>query len=76
LKRTNLIIGVVAAGVIASFAWRSVSHVPAEPGRVPTAADCTPQAIRAVGDVLERSIVSARCAKIGSAFQGQRPAAD
>ncbi|QGZ42629.1 entry exclusion lipoprotein TrbK [Pseudoduganella flava] len=61
MKRTNLIIGVVAAGVIAAFAWRSVSRVPAQPVRAPVAAECTQEAIRAVGDAVERSILAAQC---------------
>jgi hypothetical protein len=65
LKRTNLIVGIVAAVAIGAFAWRSVSRVPAQPSRAPAAAECTQDAIRAVSDAVERSIMAARCRRSG-----------
>jgi hypothetical protein len=65
LKRTNLIVGVVAAVAIAAFAWHGVSRAPAQPTRGTTAAECTQDAIRSVSDAVERSILAAQCRQSG-----------
>jgi len=55
---------VLAAAILAAFAFRGFTHQPAHPAASrPGAKDCTPEAIRQVTDALERSVLSANCAK-------------
>ena len=62
-SRSNLVVGIAAAAALAGFAWHSMTRQPAQPEAPVTAAQCTPEAIRAIGDAVERSIRSARCAQ-------------
>jgi entry exclusion lipoprotein TrbK len=62
--RTNLVIAVIAAAVLAAVALNSFKHQPPKIPSKPVAANCTPEAIKQVTDVLERSILSANCAKL------------
>ena len=59
----NLIVSAVAAVIVVVFAWRELTRPAAGPAREATAASCTPEAIRQVADALERSVLSAQCAK-------------
>ncbi|QBP76628.1 entry exclusion lipoprotein TrbK [Herbaspirillum huttiense] len=61
--RANLAIAVIAVAIMVVFAYRSFTRQPAKISPTPTAESCTPEAIRKVSDVLERSILSSRCAK-------------
>ncbi|WP_420106080.1 entry exclusion lipoprotein TrbK [Herbaspirillum huttiense] len=61
--RANVAIAVIAVAIIVVFAYRSFTRQPAKISPTPNAESCTPEAIREVGDVLERSILSSRCAK-------------
>jgi len=63
-SRTNLVVAILAAAILAAIALKSFTRQPAHPASTPTAADCTPEAIRQVSDALERSILSANCAKL------------
>lgn len=63
-SRTNLIIAIVAAGILAVFALRAFTHKTPNLAAKPTAQSCTPEAIRQVADALERSVLSANCAKL------------
>ncbi|MTW13332.1 entry exclusion lipoprotein TrbK [Pseudoduganella eburnea] len=66
--RTNLVIAVVAAAILAAFVFRSFTR---QPGHLAaskaTVESCTPEAIRQVADALERSVLSANCAKLDKA---------
>ncbi|MBP1316430.1 MULTISPECIES: entry exclusion lipoprotein TrbK [Herbaspirillum] len=61
--RANLVIAVIAVAIMVVFAYRSFTRQPAKISPTPNAESCTPEAIRKVSDVLERSILSSRCAK-------------
>jgi entry exclusion lipoprotein TrbK len=55
---------VIAAAILAAFAFRGFSQKPAQlPASKPDAQHCTPEAIKQVADALERSVLSANCAK-------------
>jgi len=62
--RTNLVIAVLAAAILAAIAFKSLTRKPAQMTSSPTAENCTPEAIKQVTDALERSILSANCAKL------------
>lgn len=62
--RTNLVIAVIAAAVLAAVAVKSFTRQPPQIPSKPVAANCTPEAIKQVADALERSILSANCAKL------------
>lgn len=62
-RRTNLIMTVVAAVTLAGFAYSGLTNRTAPAMAAITPASCTPEAIRAVSDALERSIRSAQCAR-------------
>lgn len=62
-RRMNLIIAIIAAVVLARFAYRGLTRAPAQLAPATTAAACTPEAIRQVSDALERSVLSAHCAR-------------
>jgi len=63
-SRANLVIAVVAAAILATIAYRGVTRHPANAvASKPSAISCTPEAIKQVSDALERSILSANCAK-------------
>jgi len=62
-SRTNLVIAIIAAAIVAAIAFKTLTRQPPQIPNKPTAKDCTPEAIKQVTDALERSIVSARCAK-------------
>lgn len=63
--RTNLVIAVVAAAILAAFAFRGFTRQPARlAASKATAENCTPEAIKQVADALERSVLSANCAKL------------
>jgi entry exclusion lipoprotein TrbK len=61
--RANLAIAVIAVAIMVVFAYRSFTRQPAKISSTPNAENCTPEAIRKVSDVLERSVLSSRCAK-------------
>jgi entry exclusion lipoprotein TrbK len=62
--RTNLVIAILAAAILAAIAFRGFTRQPARlAASKPDAASCTPEAIRQVTDALERSVLSANCAK-------------
>jgi hypothetical protein len=60
-RRGNTVVALLAAGLLCVFAYRSLTRVPAPPAA--TTATCTAAAIRAVGDPMERAILSGRCGK-------------
>jgi entry exclusion lipoprotein TrbK len=60
---TNLIVAIVAAITLAGFAYNGFVHQRSIPAPKASAAACTPEAIRQVADALERSMLSAQCAK-------------
>lgn len=62
--RTNLVIAVIAAAVLAAVALKSFTRQPPQIPSKPVAANCTLEAIKQVADALERSILSANCAKL------------
>lgn len=73
--RTNLVIAVVAAAILAALAFRSFTRQPgALPASKPNAENCTPEAIRQVADALERSVLSANCAKLEKSRHEATPA--
>ncbi|WP_373922070.1 entry exclusion lipoprotein TrbK [Duganella sp. Root336D2] len=57
-------IAVIAAAILAAVALKSFTHHPPQLTSKPTAADCTPEAIKQVTDALARSVLSANCAKL------------
>jgi len=62
--RTNLVVAVVAAAILAAIAYRGLTRQPAHAvASKPSAGNCTPEAIKQVTDALERSVLSANCAK-------------
>jgi entry exclusion lipoprotein TrbK len=63
-SRTNLIIAVLAAAALAAIAFKSFTRQPAQMASKPTAENCTTEAIKQVTDALERSVLSANCAKL------------
>jgi entry exclusion lipoprotein TrbK len=62
-SRANLVIAILAAAILALIAFKSLTRQPAQMAPKPTAEKCTPEAIKQVTDALERSILSANCAK-------------
>jgi len=62
--RTNPVIAVIAAAVLAAVAVKSFTRQPPQIPSKPVAANCTPEAIKQVADALERAILSANCAKL------------
>lgn len=70
--KNHLIISIIAAAILALFGFRSVTRETAQPVAAPSAAACTPDAIRQVRDAVERSVLSARCAKAAQPAQGAR----
>jgi entry exclusion lipoprotein TrbK len=58
-----LIFAVVAVIAMAGFTYNGFIHQRTLPAPTATAAACTPAAIRQVADPLERSVLSAQCAK-------------
>ncbi|KQZ26796.1 entry exclusion lipoprotein TrbK [Duganella sp. Root1480D1] len=62
-SRTNLVIAVLAAAVLAVIAVKSLTRQPAQFVSKPSVANCTPEAIKQVTDALERSVLSSNCAK-------------
>jgi len=66
-SRTNLVIAILAAAIIAAIAFKSLTRRPPQAASKPTAENCTPEAIKQVTDVLERSILSANCTKLEKA---------
>ncbi|MGW8391972.1 entry exclusion lipoprotein TrbK [Pseudoduganella sp. HUAS MS19] len=66
-SRTNLVIAILAAAVLAVIAFKSLTRQPEQMVSKPTAAHCTPEAIKQVTDALERSVLSANCAKLEKA---------
>lgn len=60
---TNVIIAAIAAITLAAFAYNGFVRQRTLPVPRITAAACTPEAIRQVADALERSVLSAQCAK-------------
>lgn len=62
-SNTSLIVAAIAVIALAAFAYLGFSRQRTLPASHPTAASCTPEAIRQVVDALERSVLSARCAK-------------
>ncbi|GAB2838355.1 hypothetical protein GCM10027277_01540 [Pseudoduganella ginsengisoli] len=62
-SRLNHVIAIAAAIALGAFAYRSFTGKPVRTAPPTTAAECTPDAIRQVRDTLERSILSAQCAK-------------
>ncbi|WP_229632214.1 entry exclusion lipoprotein TrbK [Pseudoduganella violaceinigra] len=63
-SRTNMAVAVVIAAILAAIAFRSLTRQPPHLGAKPSPEQCTPEAIRQVGDALERSVLSANCAKL------------
>ncbi|HEY0587982.1 MAG TPA: entry exclusion lipoprotein TrbK [Pseudoduganella sp.] len=63
-SRTNLVIAILAASILAAIAFKSLTRRPAQLASNPTAENCTPEAIKQVSDALERSVLSANCAKL------------
>ncbi|GJJ01446.1 hypothetical protein RugamoR64_19840 [Duganella rhizosphaerae] len=60
-SKTNVLITLAAAALLGVFGYRSFTRQ-VRPVAV-SAATCTPEYIRSVGDAMERSILSAQCDK-------------
>lgn len=60
---TSLTFAVVAIITMAGFAYNGLIRQRPVPVPKATAVACTPEAIRQVADALERSVLSAQCAK-------------
>ena len=60
-SKTNVAITLAAAALLGIFGYRSLTRQ-VQPVAV-NAANCTPEHIRSVTDAMERSILSAQCAK-------------
>jgi hypothetical protein len=70
-SRTNLVIAVLAATILAAFAFGSFTRQPSHlAASRATVEGCTPEAIKQVADALERSVLSANCAKLDKARGG------
>jgi entry exclusion lipoprotein TrbK len=61
--KSSHVITAAAAIAVGAFAYDSLTKRPVRPAPPTTAAECTPDAIRQVPDALERSILSAQCAR-------------
>lgn len=59
--RGSTVMAVIAAGLLCTFAYRSLTKVPAPPAA--TKGNCTSESIRQVADPMERAILSGQCAK-------------
>lgn len=57
----STVMTLIAVVLLSAWAWRQLSKTPTVP--VPTAANCTQDAIRAVADAMERAILSGQCAR-------------
>jgi entry exclusion lipoprotein TrbK len=73
-SRTNLVIAILAAAILAAIAVKSLTRQPAQLPSKPTAENCTPEAIKQVTDALERSVLSSNCAKQKKADKDQSAA--
>lgn len=60
-SKGNMVIVVIAAALLCTLAYKNMTRVPAPPPA--TKGNCTPEAIRQVGDPIERAILSGQCAK-------------
>jgi len=65
--RTSLVIAILAATILAAIAVKSLTRQPAQMASKPVAENCTREAIKQVTDALERSVLSANCAKLKKA---------
>jgi entry exclusion lipoprotein TrbK len=70
-SRTNLVVAIIAAAILAAFAYKGFTRQPPQSTSKPSAENCTQEAIRQVGDALERSILSAKCANLAKPTNGQ-----
>ena len=57
----STVMTLIAVVLLSTWAWHRLGKKPKVPEA--TAANCSQEAIRAVADPIERSILSARCAK-------------
>ena len=63
----STVMTLIAVVLLSTWAWHQLGKKPNVPDA--TAANCSQEAIRTVADPIERSILSARCAKQATPLQ-------